>query len=80
MVPNGNCRHGSESGGVVNEEYVLKRHNDVMSEFVLSDDFCNDLRVNISLRFHRRPSQYIIETPVTADLPCDGLKFCVRKG
>ena len=39
MVPNGNCRHATESSRVVNQnESVAPRHNNVMSELILNDD------------------------------------------
>jgi hypothetical protein len=39
LVPNGNCRHGSQSGGIVNQKYAFVRNNYIVSELVLSYHF-----------------------------------------
>lgn len=51
FVPDGNCRHCTQSGGVVNEEDVFIRNNYIVRKFVLGDHFSYGLRMNNSLWF-----------------------------
>lgn len=68
MVPDGDRRHGSESGRIINKKYLFKRHDYVMCEFVLRDHFRNDLPMNEFFGFRRSPRQHICQAFVALDL------------
>ena len=51
FIPDDNCRHGSQSGSVVNEEDIFVRYDDVVREFVLRHHLGNDMRMEQVLGF-----------------------------
>ena len=51
FVPDGNCRHSSQSGSIINQKHIFVRNNNVVSEFVLRDHLGDKLSMNITLRF-----------------------------
>jgi hypothetical protein len=71
LIPDGDRRHGTESGGVVNEKNVLVRDDYVVGEFVLSDHFRDDVRMNFVFGFERGPSEHVVEAVVAVDLGSD---------
>jgi len=46
MIKDSNCCHSSESGCVVDEKKISIGHDDVVREFVLGDNFRDELRMN----------------------------------
>jgi len=66
-VPNGDRRHGSESGGVVNEKDIAIWNDHVVSELILRDHLSHDLRMNIGFRLRRRPSENFRQPLVARD-------------
>jgi hypothetical protein len=63
-VPDGNCRHGPESGGVVNQENISIRNDHVVSELVLHYDVNHYLRMHFITRFTRSPDKNLIKARV----------------
>ncbi len=68
MVPDGDRRHCSESSGVVNEKNIAIRNYHVVREFILRDHLSHDLRMHVSLRFRRGPSENIRQAFMRRDL------------
>jgi hypothetical protein len=62
FVPNGNCRHGAESSGVINQKHISVRHDYVVGEFILGDYLSDVARVDFVLRFSSSPLQHFLES------------------
>ena len=71
LVPDGDRRHGSESGGVVNEENILVGDDYVVCVFVLGDDLRDYVRVKIAFRLGRGPGEHFVESGMAIDLARD---------
>ncbi len=67
LVPNGDRRHGTESGSVVNQKHVAIWNDDVVGVLVLGDNFGNGLRMHFAFRLRRYPSEHVREAAVIID-------------
>jgi hypothetical protein len=68
MIPNGNCRHCSKSGRVVDQKNVSIRHDYVVRELILRYDFGDELRMYFILGLGRGPRKNLVETTMQIDL------------
>jgi hypothetical protein len=68
LVPDGDRRHGSESGSVVNEKYTAIRHDHIMRKLVLRDYFGDELRMHVIIWFRCNPSKNLAKSMVRFDL------------
>lgn len=67
FVPNGNCRHGAESSGVIDEKHVAIRNDNIVRELILSDNFGDIMRVNVVFRLCRGPCENLIQARMPVD-------------
>ena len=65
FVPNGNCRHGAESGRVINQKHISVRHDYVVGKLILRDNFGDVPWVHFVLGFSSSPLQYIAKASLT---------------
>ena len=62
MIPHGNCRDASKSGRIVNEDKaVAPRHDYIMREFILNDDFIDNRREERPARTRKSPGDHILK-------------------
>jgi hypothetical protein len=71
MVPDGNCRHGSQSRRVINEKQASIGDDYIMSKLILGYNFRNDMRMNMFPRLRTRPSKYIPQRTMLAHFICN---------
>ena len=71
LIPDGDRRHGSKSGRVVNEKDIATGNDNVVGKLVLGYDLRHDLRMNFTFRLTRGPGEHVAEPFVAADLLCD---------
>lgn len=74
VVPDGDRRHSTESGSVVNQKHTSVRNNNIVCIFVLTYDLGNKLRMHFALRFCCGPHKNLIETSMTIDFFRDLIK------
>jgi hypothetical protein len=48
MVKNGNCHYSAESGRIVDKKQISIRHDYVMSELILRNDFRDQLGMDLT--------------------------------
>jgi len=68
FVPDGDRRHGSESGCVVNQKDIAIRNDDVVCEFILREHLSNRPRMHVGFRLCRRPRENVRQAFMTGDL------------
>jgi hypothetical protein len=78
FAPDGNCRHGSQSGRVVYKKEISIRHDYVMRELVLSYYFRDVLRMDFVIWLCRGPCENLVKAGVAIDLARDQIEFGLR--
>lgn len=78
LIPDGNCRHGSQSRRVIHKKEIAIWNDDVVRELVLGDYFRNVLRMNFVFRLCSGPRENLVKAGVAIDLGSDQIEFGLR--
>ena len=78
IFPNGNCRHCSQSGSIVNQKHVFIRDDNVVCKLILGYYFGNDLWMDIARRLRRCPRKSFTKRTVLIDLCGESCKSMLR--
>ena len=78
MVPDGDRRHDSESGGIVHQiDVLIVVHDDVMAEFVLSHDVLHDHWRHLAREpVHDSPDGAMVSQNRLEAGECSGFELC----